>query len=604
MLNRALLTLLLAAVASGAWPHGHVRAFERADDDVRQQRPPSGPPSGRQQPVVDPLTASISGRVTTLDSGAPIRRAEIRAIASSGFSRLATTDNDGRYTLRDMPAGSYRLTISKSGFVTLIYGQRRPFEAATQVDLKHGQQFTASVALPRGGAIAGRVYDEAGEPVAAVRVQALRTRIVDGRRRVEPAGAGDLTDDTGAFRLYGLGPADYYVSATAPNRAVPRPTSQLERAMPPGNEGTQTLFYPGTASLNEAQRVTLTAGSEARADIQLAQVRAATVSGIVLRSSGEPAADATVSLRSETIALGLATQISGPPPMMISGHTDASGAFVLSDVPPGSYTLQAMIQNDRPFTFRAPPGATADDPAGNPLLRMEAPPLPDIATMPLVVTGDLAGVMLAATQGGSVEGLFVADAGVTQALPRGLEVTPRWVTGSDASMRMVGAPAFRLFGLNGTGYLSVAGLPEGWAVRSMIADGEDVTDRLLDFTRGQSLNLRVVLTDRVTTVIGIVADSVREPGQRANQNVVVFPEDSSKWTPGSRHLRTVRTDDQGTFRITGLPPGERYLAVAVDFLEDGEGTDPEFLEQVRSRATGFSLADAERRALDLRLLQR
>jgi hypothetical protein len=66
----------------------------------------------------------------------------------------------------------------------------------------------------------------------------------------------------------------------------------------------------------------------------------------------------------------------------------------------------------------------------------------------------------------------------------------------------------------------------------------------------------------------------------------------------------VRADDQGAFRIAGLPGDERYLAVAVNYLEDGEGTDPEFLEQMRERATAFSLSDGERKAIGLRVIER
>ena len=38
-------------------------------------------------------------------------------------------------------------------------------------------------------------------------------------------------------------------------------------------------------------------------------------------------------------------------------------------------------------------------------------------------------------------------------------------------------------------------------------------------------------------------------------------------------------------RIRALPPDDRYLAVAVDYLEEGEAGDPEFLEQIRASAT-------------------
>ena len=56
------------------------------------------------------------GRVTTADTGAPIRGAEVRLSMDGSFSRLVTTNGEGRYELRNLPAGLYKLSVSKSGF--------------------------------------------------------------------------------------------------------------------------------------------------------------------------------------------------------------------------------------------------------------------------------------------------------------------------------------------------------------------------------------------------------------------------------------------------------------------------------------------------------
>ena len=54
-----------------------------------------------------------------------------------------------------------------------------------------------------------------------------------------------------------------------------------------------------------------------------------------------------------------------------------------------------------------------------------------------------------------------------------------------------------------------------------------------------------------------------------------------------------RVDQNGVFRLNALPPGERYLALAVDYLEQGEFQDPLFLERMKGRATAFSLNEGE-----------
>src|SRR5688572_4982423 len=254
-----------------------------------------GAAGGRPRPEplrIDPLTASISGRITTADTGAPLRRAEVRAISDRGLIRMATTDEQGRFVVRDLPAGTFSLHASKTGFVPLYFGQRRPFERRATIALTEGQKASADVGLPRAGAITGRIVDITGEPVMGARVQALRRRMVDGVRGLQSVGVGDTTDDTGAFRLYGLPPGDYYVTATP--RSVEDRTGRLAAAGAPGRGA--PIFFPGTANRDEAQRITVDVSGEARADMQLFPVRTYRVSGIVLSANGSPASGAMVGL--------------------------------------------------------------------------------------------------------------------------------------------------------------------------------------------------------------------------------------------------------------------------------------------------------------------
>ena len=53
--------------------------------------------------------------------------------------------------------------------------------------------------------------------------------------------------------------------------------------------------------------------------------------------------------------------------------------------------------------------------------------------------------------------------------------------------------------------------------------------------------------------------------------------------------------------VTGLLAGQ-YYAIAVDAIEPGDASDPEFLDRVRSRATRFSLNDGEIKTMDLRVV--
>src|SRR4029079_1884247 len=130
-------------------------------------------------------------------------------------SKAAMTDAEGRYEFRDLPAGRFNLSVTKSGFVSMQYGQSRPFEPGRPIELTDAQVMDkADVALPRGSVLAGRVVDEAGEAVAEADVTAMRMQYQNGRRRLVPSGRNASTNDLGQFRIYGLPPGEYYVSAT------------------------------------------------------------------------------------------------------------------------------------------------------------------------------------------------------------------------------------------------------------------------------------------------------------------------------------------------------------------------------------------------------
>jgi hypothetical protein len=81
--------------------------------------------------------------------------------------------------------------------------------------------------------------------------------------------------------------------------------------------------------------------------------------------------------------------------------------------------------------------------------------------------------------------------------------------------------------------------------------------------------------------------------------VVVFPDDTARWPYPSRYVRAARVDDQGRFSIAGLPANERYYAVAMDHLEEGEEQDTQFLERLRSQAMTFALGESEQRSVVL-----
>ena len=532
--------VMLTTAAAGQQP-----AQVPRDVGGRRAAPPAAP-------------AVVGGRVTSAESGAPIRRAEIVATNRAGGYRTAFTDDDGRFELTELESGNWQLAASKTGYSTQQFGQRRPFEPAGPLAVPPATRVTADFALVRASAITGRIYDEYGEPLAAARVDVLRARLIQKKRYLQRIGEGDLTDDTGSFRIHSLPPGEYFVTASL--RVAPA-ESVVQTTYAP-------TYYPGTGSFAEAQRVLLEPGADVVVDFPVLPYRTARVSGTVIAASGSPA-DAFLNLSSDAGELGV--------PLGIGGATQPDGTFTLPEVPPGTYTLTAELKG------------------GGNLIGSE------IAAIPLTVYGDdVSGVTLVTAKPATLTGSIVADNGVTRRLPGDVSVVARSTHASGEST--YAEPAKNAFDLTvpiGPFRLFIEP-PDGWMVKAIVVSETDVTDSVLDLKGQQDVPVRVVLTDRVSEVSG----SIAVDGGVATPSVIVFPYDASRWEPPSRHVRTAIAAADGTYRITGLPAGARYLAVAVDSLEEGEGEDPVFLARVRDLGIAFDLADGEKRVVDLKMIRR
>jgi len=515
-----------------------------------QQR---GRPVIRRAPAPG-TSAVIVGRVIDANTMAPIRRAQITASNDERFID-AITDDDGRFELSNLTAGAWDVTVEKGGYFPWHIGQRRPFEIPPRVKLSSRQRLDVDIPLSRGGVISGRVFDETGEPLAGLQVKVYRARMSQGYRRLESVGIADRTDDTGAYRIYGLPPGDYYVTASL--RMAPA-DSIIETTYAP-------TYYPGTGDLGEAQRIRVGLNTETTAIFPLLSTRHVRVAGTLLTSTGA-AADAFVTLVSDSSELGI--------PLEIGAVTRRGGAFTLADVPPGRYTLTAALRGDGPA---------------------------ESARMPLIVANDdVDGVSLVTERPAIVRGRFVADAGVTRPLPQDVEVTAMAARVNGTVVSHGEGTVFELNEIDQPFTLQVK-VPSGWAVKGIDVAGSDVSDaKTVVVPLGQQVDARIVITDRAARVSG----TVTKDGQPAKAEIVVFPGDPDKWSSASRYVRRVTSDALGRYRVTGLPAYERYFAVAADYLEDGEQADPDFLERVRAMALSFPLGEAEAVTLDLPLLER
>lgn len=545
-------------------------------------------------------TGRILGRVVAADSGTPIRRAQVRISGQDIGSKAALTDAEGRYEFRDLPGGRFTVSVMKSGYVNVQYGQSRPFEAGRPIELADKQVLDkVDISMPRGSVISGRIVDEFGEPVADAMVTAMRQSWAGGRRRLVPAGRFGQTNDLGQFRMYGLPPGDYYVSATLRNQESMMFEAMGPRGGPTGSNpgsGYAPTYFPGTASAAEAQKITLALGQEAQqTDFALLPVRLAKISGVVMSSDGKPVENAMINVMPASRGGDIASFM-----MAATSRTSKDGAFTVNGVAPGEYVLNARsmrITSDGGMVFSTPLGGPADD--------------AEFAALPVTVAGeDLSNVVVITSKGATAVGRLSFEGGTKPTDFAGIRITAMPADVSEGPMMMMGGGGgqpktdgtFELTGLSGKRLIRIGGLPTGWMLKAVRANGEDVTDNGVEFKLGeQAANVEIVLTARTTEITGGVTASNGSPARE--YTVVVFSDDPQHWTfPMSRWVNGARPDQQGRFKIANMPAGS-YYAAAVDYLETGAWSDPDLLERLKASAKRFTLADGETEMLDLKIVE-
>jgi hypothetical protein len=547
-----------AALATAAW----------TTSTPAQQSPPTVQRPGETARPRLPIDATentsvIKGRVVDTD-GRPLSQVQVRLFGSlSPDPRNESTDADGRYEADELPADSYTLIASKTGYTTTEFGQRRASYPGTKVRVGVGEVIERlDFTLPHAGVITGRVSDENGDPVQGATVSLMRLQFANGRRTLVDAGQGRRTNDLGRFRLFGVQPGRYALVASAATTGAFR--------LP----GYAPTYYPGSLAAGDAQLVTVSPGSEDTVvELRLNPGRVAKVSGAAFDSSDQPYRGRLYLAPSERSGVVGTTAQTSP---------QQDGTFEFINVAPGDYVLQT----------------SAPGPFANQFIS--------------VSDADVTTLALRTTIGSTARGHITFQG--TPARVRPQDVRFNFVL---TDLDLGPAPGtyrakiiedwnFEYIGLSGPLLIRPFAGPD-WLVKSIHAGGADITDTPIPFGRqDQSLtDVEVVMTNRGAEAAGTVTDARGQtvPGC----TVLVFAVDRDRWQRYSRFVKAARCEGDGTFSVRGLPTAE-YFVAAVDRLEgsdtSGEWEDPAVLESLLPYASRVSLSEGQTASTSLRLIGR
>lgn len=494
----------------------------------------------------EPGTGVIEGRVLHSITGAPVRRAFVRLFTAAPMAPLtAATDSEGKFDFIGLPPGSYRLRAERQGFEDRFL----PFAIRLGKDEKLAG---VEMRLRPMATIAGRVTDEDGEPVIRARVTIFKQTWRNGQRNWEQVNPVVATNEHGDYRAANIAPGRYLVQAfdTSPPLA-----NRFGGAPSPD---TMPTYHPNSISRAQATAVSLRAGTEASGiDIRAARVPGRSPARVQGRVTGAPPGSViSVGFHPTDGARGGGNTPAKPPDYTFD-HT----------TPMGTYSIFANVYSGDTKAF---------------------------GTLPITVTGDLSGVVVAVSRAPVVSGrVTAAEEGAKPDTSR-MRITlerpdhPRWEARVDASGKFTMPDQIP----QGRYSVDVGGVPAGFFVQSIrLGESEIPWD---DFEMSTSAQLLVVLSRAGGTIDGAV--TTRDGKPAPDVAVTLIPIEA-----GRRPEKSI-TDENGVFRFTGVRPG-KYSLFALEKADDDLWRDPEFREPYRQKAAGVTVEAGASSTVALRLIE-
>jgi protocatechuate 3,4-dioxygenase beta subunit len=528
--------------------------------------------AGQQPAATPPKTpARIEGRVLSAVTGEPVKRSTVMLMPMQPGGEVAPsstlTDAEGRFAMANLPPGNYRLTAEKTGFVRSEYGAKGNSRGGTTLTLAPGQELKSlEFKLQPHGVVAGRVFDEDGEPLANVGVSVMIYRYMQGKRQLMPAGGGS-TNDLGEYRIFGLAAGRYYLSAIVRTNTM---MGTVDRSASSGqpDEGYAATYYPGTNDPSGATSINVLAGKVAGGiDLRLMRTRTVRVRGRVLNAPAVTFGRVMVMIGSRESGFMFDRNMS---------TTQRDGSFEIRGVTPGSYILTAQsFDGQERLAAKVPIEVGSGNVEG--------------VEMTLVAGQEIAGTL-------QIEGdANVRGAGI-QIFVEAKDPSPLG-GGSMATPKDDGSFTIRNITPD-TYYVRVMGGAVPVYIKAVYNGDEESKEGELRILPGVTPQIRVLVSTAAGQISGVVKNEAGNPAPGIT--AVLVPEGSRRRQQS--YYRTAISDQYGAYKLPGIAPGT-YTLYAWEGVEPGQWMDPDFLAVWDRKGVSITVSENSKESRDVTVLK-
>src|SRR5262245_10667092 len=599
------------------------------------------------QNALPPTKSTINGIVIRAGTGDPIARASVTLLRTAGgftgitpepgapdargaapaipgqTAQIAVapgqpsiipavlTDDRGRFQIKDVDPGNYRIVAARNGFARQEYGQRSFNRSGTIISVRPGQQVQdIEFKLTAAPTISGRVVDMYGEPQPGITIQALRSAYDANGKRTPQQVQTARTNDLGEYRLYWLNPGRYFVSANAAKSTMETmlSLSGLNGPGAPGNEvtdpGFSLTYYPGTPDITQAASVDLQPGTEIRVDFNLVRSRRFRIRGQVIdATTGRPPQMAILAVSPRTASgdsSSLDALIAGASGMFQGNrYNPATGEFEVRDVAPGSYWL--MVQTQPLPTVAA--GARGAAPTPDPASILSAI---NRAQVPLEVDRDIDNLSVAVTAGITIPGRIRIEGNPPAGQDPYSRLIPMLQTGGGSILTAAlqgGIPrpaaadgTFSLTKITPGNYrLVVNGLDPTMYIKDAHIDRTDVLQGIAIGNRVDGA-LEIVLSTNAGQFDGTIVDAAGKPV--SGVQAVLIPD---RLRNRSDLFMTATSGANGRFAMRGITPGD-YKLFAWEDIEPFSYFDSDVLRPFEALGKTVHIQENSRETAEVKII--